>query len=81
MKTHNSMTRVTMRTRAMPGKHAAATRSAELPRLPGRQILVTGLLLGSVGVGSMAAAGHTTTQVNTHDAPSATRIINVPWMY
>jgi hypothetical protein len=81
MNAHRSMTHATMRARAIPGKHAAVAQSAQLPTLPAQRIVVMALLVAAAAMGSLAAAGPANAHVSTHDTPSASRIVNVPWMY
>jgi hypothetical protein len=72
---------VDMSRRAAPGKHAMTTPHADRPGQTAHRILVTGLLLGSLGAGAAAMSGYTPGHVSAHDATGAHFTINANWIY
>jgi len=81
MQSYSWRTRPVLTARAVPGRHAKSSPSADSPGKTAGRILITGLMVGSLAAGSAATyeLSHATGSMSAHHG-SAMAIFN-PFMY
>jgi hypothetical protein len=78
---HEWMTHPDMSLRTARGKHAMTAPRADRPSQTAHKILITGLLLGSLGAGAAATSGYAASHLTTHNALGAEHVTHLPWLW